>query len=60
MQKRSQKLQSLQDKKKCQKDACIGDEEMDKVRDEIAEKGGSCSRVGADVAEDSLGRRRFG
>ena len=39
MQKKSQKLHSLQDnKKKCLKDAGMCEEEMEKVRDEIAER----------------------
>ena len=56
LQKRSPQLQTLQDKKKkCLKDACVCDEEMERVR-----KGDLLSRARAEVAEASVGSRRFG
>ena len=60
MQKRSPKLQSLQDKKETMpKGLCNGD--MERIRDEIAERErGSAPRTGTKVPEHLLGRRRVG
>ena len=61
LQKSSQALQSLQDRKKqCQKDAGKCAEEMELVRNEIAGKSGSISGAGTENREEILGRRGSG